>query len=289
MSPHRAQILILMSVFWIMCFGLCQTFAEETDAVNPSHAKKKRIQFWGELYNESTVIQKIDDNMISFSHIRQGIRAHCLSRLVVETYVLFRYGKDLHRDFWNNRYEVGLGLRTRMPLKIFLALYVEWIRGCYIKVPEDYPQPDKKMYSDFRSGVIFWHGWEKTYPISKFVSLKPRFWGDLYGDVSYYREQRNNCIGYFHSKLGFRLIRFWKADVCGYGVMYLAKDINEDFWNNKIEGGAGIWLSPIPDLDFKMYAEWLFGSYFGIEGVDPNPYAQQYRDRRIGILFWIGW
>ena len=113
-------------------------------------------------------------------------------------------------------------------------------------------------------------------------------WGEIYSDISYYRSQRNNIIGYLHTKCGLHIFRVWKSVIDAYGVFYVMKDSNRDFWNNKAELGPGIAIQPIPGLDLKFVVEYLFGSYYGIEGIDPNPYPQQYQDRRYGILFWIG-
>jgi hypothetical protein len=251
--------------------------------------KIKWVKPWGEFYDESMSMQKERENFISCSHIRQGLMIARIPKVTLQSYLLIRYGKDLHKDFWNNRAEIGLGLRARFFTKIFLALYVEWIRGYYIKIPENLPQASDDNYVDLRTGLIFWYGWDKWFESPRLISFPLIRWGELYSDVSYFRSQRDNVIGYFHAKAGFRLCRLWKSDLAAYGVLYLMKDTNKDFWNNKVEFGPGIWLSPFPNLDLKIFTEWLVGNYFGIEGVDPNPYTQRYGDRRVGILFWIGW
>ena len=104
------------------------------------------------------------------------------------------------------------------------------------------------------------------------------------------RKDKHNTVGYLQGKFGFHLLRLWTITIDGYGVTYLVKDVNEDYWNNYAEIGPGIWLKPLPELDLKFYIEWLEGRYFGIEKTDdPNPNPQRYHDRRLGILFWFGW
>ena len=249
----------------------------------------KRIRLWGEFYDESVITQKNDNNLISFSHVRQGFRLPLSSKLSVESYLLLRYGKDLHRDFWNNRFESGLGLRIRFSYKIFLAFYLEDIWGTYFKIPAEYPQPAKKSYNDFRTGLIFWYGWDKYLIPDPLISFPFNTFGEIYSDISYYRKEHNNTVGYFHIRGGLRLFRIWKSTLDIYGIAYVIKDVNKDFWNNKTEIGPGIWFKPVADLELKIFIEWLQGNYFGIEGRDPNPHPQQYRDRRMGILFWVGW
>ncbi len=244
---------------------------------------------WGEIYNESTISQKDRSNLNSSSHIRQGFKLNGYG-ITLQTYLFCRYGKDLKRDFWNNRFEIGIGVRSRFFSKVFLALYAESLQGTYQNIPEEYPQPPEKEYTDFRSGLIFWYGWDTYYEPSKWLSLPMIFWGELYSDLTYYRRDNDNIIGYLHGKFGFHLLRLRIISMDVYAATYLVKDSNKDFWNNYTELGPGIWLKPLPDLDLKFYIEWLEGNYFNIETTEnPNPNPQQYSDRRMGILFWFGW
>jgi len=244
---------------------------------------------WGEFYDETTKSRRNQDNPISFSHVRIGFRKPFTRALSLETYLLLRYGKDLHRDFWNNRFEWGPAWRLRFSQKIFLAYYMEFIQGQYLNLPGDGSQTVQRKYSDFRTGLIFWYGWDKYRdPVSRF-SLPADFWGDAYSDISYYRKENKNTIGYAHIKSGIHALRFWKTTVDAYAVVYANADTKKYFWNNRIEAGPGSWIRPWEDLDLKFYVEWLNGTFSSIKDATPNPYSRKYYDRRIGILFWIGW
>lgn len=254
-----------------------------------SYQEGRKLRFWGEIYDESMTFQKDRNNFCSISHFRAGLRIPLDTHFIVETYFFMRYGRDVTRDFWNNKFEEGLGIRFRYSKGVFIASYLEGVRGFYTDIPETYPQSDSKEYSDFRSGLIFWYGWDRYYEPSRLVSFPMIFWGETYSDISYYRFDRHNVIGYFHTKSGIHLLRFWKFELDGYGVLYALKDSNQDFWNNLVEFGPGVRFSPVQGLFLKFFAEWIWGTYFGIEGIEPNPYAQKYTDRRVGVLFWIGW
>lgn len=279
---------LILSVV-ILCAAYPSHAQDSVSTLSDSSAKIARWRLWGELYDESMFFLRDRNNLNSISHIRQGLKFRFTDALSLESYFLLRYGKDLHRDYWNNKFETGLGIRLRFSKKIFLAYYLEAIRGSYTNVPEFYPQPDDKQYNDFRTGLIFWYGWDKYYSTDGLTSFPLSMWGEAYGDVTYYQYDHRNFIGYLHVKSGFHLFQFWKTVIDGYGVVYLLKDRNKDFWNNVAEFGPGVWFKPWPDLDLKFFAEWLWVRYFGIEGEDVNPYSQSYRDRRVGVLFWIGW
>ncbi|HHS13249.1 MAG TPA: hypothetical protein ENN03_05710 [bacterium] len=276
------------AICWIMlCVQLAWTHPGRPDSTGESKGFGLNPRLWWEFYDESMFFQRLDDNFISSSHTRAGVRVYGLPGITLTGYFMLRYGRDIQRDYWNNRAEGGVGFRLRFFSKVFLALYGEYIQGRYLKIPEGYPQASDDNYSDFRGGLIFWYGW-MPYGDGKIFAFPLKSWGDIYSDVTYFGSQRNNLIGYAHVKTGLQLLRFWKVSLDGYGVIYMAKDVNKDFWNNRVEIGPGVWVRPWTGLELKFYAEWLFGWYFGLEGEDPNPYGQKYRDRRIGVLFWLG-
>ncbi|MFO7888991.1 MAG: hypothetical protein R6V04_01490 [bacterium] len=280
-------LVILLSGISLIC--LAQSDSSAVNETNKSLRWDPQASFWWEFYNESTVLQKFDDNFISFSHTKPGIRISGLLGRTAEFYFLLRYGKDQHRDFWNNRAETGIGLRIKLFKKVFVAPYIELIQGYYMNIPDKYPQPQEEKYEDVRGGLLFWYGWDNYFPYTSLFSFPKKFWGEIYSEMSYYKNQRKNVIGYWHIKSGFHVVQFWKSCVDVYGVSYLMKDINKDFWNNKAEIGPAIRIKPVSGLDLQFFMEYLFGTYYGIEGRDPNPYPQQYTDRRVGLIFWIGW
>ena len=284
----RGKIPLWIWTGFLIC-GFQNSFISSGFTQTENASNGKPWSFWGEFYDESTSSQKIQDNLISFSHVRQGLRKPLSSSLSLEAYLFVRYGKDLHRDYWNNRLEGGPGCRLRFSRKIFLAYYMEVIQGAYLNVRGENSESVSKKYDDFRTGLIFWYGWDKYRdPVRRFTFTADR-WGEVYSDISYYRKERKNTIGYAHVKTGIHTLRFWMTTFDVYGVLYVNKDVKNDFWNNKAEFGPAVWMRPWEGLECQLYVEWLNGYYYGIEGHDPNPYPQKYHDRRMGVLFWMGW
>ena len=175
---------------WMMIFLLgTPVFSQEVHQSSTLDIQKNKfspnVGFWWEVYNESFIIEKFKDNLIMSSHIKPGLRISGIWGMTAELYFLARYGKDLQRDFWNNKTETGFGLRIKMLRKVFLAPYVEWLTGFYGKIPDEFPQPPQKKYTDLRAGLLFWYGWDKYETISSFFSLPMLFWGEIYSDISY--------------------------------------------------------------------------------------------------------
>ena len=289
MKHYYSRTFFNMIIAVLIFFGTKGAYLLSGDGDTLKTAGPSKWRIWGEFYNESTSSQKTLDNMISFSHTRNGLRFTLASRLSLESYLLLRYGKDLNKDFWNNRFEYGPGLRLRFSKKVFLAYYLETIYGQYRNIPGDLPQPGHKQYRDFRTGLIFWYGWDTYFKPQKWITLPFIWWGEVYRDISYFHREADNIIGYSHARTGYHVVRFWQSYVDLFGVIYVNRDVNRDFWNNKIEFGPGLWIKPFESLEMTIYVEWLSGRYMDLKGSDPNPYSQKYSDRRAGLLFWIGW
>lgn len=283
------------SVFQTLFFTLLISISllSESPAQEASAEDKEQFQrslrFLGEIYNETFIYQRAGDNLIYSSHARAGMKWQYSRKLSLEVYGIGRVGQDANKDFWNNRSEKGMGMRFRFSYKIFLALYSDWIQGEYLKVPDRYPQPDNKTYHDFRTGLIFWYGKAEWFTSKKFLSFHFKPAMEIYSDISYYQKQRHNIIAYANIKYGVEFLRIWKMSFMGYSVLYLTKDTKKDFWNNKMDIGPGFWLKPLQNIELKFIFEWLYGTYYGIEGVDENPFPKHYWDRRIGVVFWYGW
>ena len=293
MKSNRIQKqIIIFALFVLSAVNIATASSCIPEPIGEDEEKQQKtrlFKIWGEVYNESMSILKDRENFISFSHVRQGFQIQAIRRVPIKVYFLARYGKDVHRDFWNNKVETGLGIRAQILQKVFFALYAEWIHGFYTKIPEGYPKPSQDRYTDLRGGLLFWHGWDKWKSYSRLISFPLHLSGEVYSDISYFRSQRHNIIGYLHSRSGIRFLRFWKSSFDATIDFYVMKDKNKDFWNNKAEIGPGLWFKPVEGLDLKFFVEWLWGSYFGIEGQDTNPYTQTYRDRKFGVILWIGW
>jgi len=270
---------------------LCCTMglqAAADDSLSVSH--KPQFRWWGECYDESIFFERHGNMLYSNSHIRQGVK---ISRLPyihqLECYTMVRYGRDIHRDLWNTKKETGLGIRLRFFRKLFIAPYVEIIRGYYGPVSQGFPEPEEKQYSDVRGGLLFWYGWDRYDEPDRTVTFPLHAVGEVYSELDYFRMDDHNVILYLHTRAGLRAARIWTCALTAYGVLYFLRDINQDFWNNTAEFGPGIWIKPHPSLDLKIFVEWLQGYYFNVESRDKNPYDDRYTDRRIGVLFWVGW
>ena len=206
-------------------------------------------KFFAEVYSETIKMRKEGNNVITMTQSMQGIRLTIPKLGKIKIYLKERIGGDANRDYWNNRGEVMLGLRIRFFQKIFFAIYFEYINGKYFNLEtSDNPNPYGLTFKDIRGGFIFWQGldaehtdrWSKTVPLS--------FWDEIYSDITYYKKDDNNIIGYLNCKAGARFIRVHKTVLDYYFVSYLMFDKNADFWNNKLEYGIGFRIKPWTDL-----------------------------------------
>ena len=246
-------------------------------------------KFFAEVYSETIKLRREGNNVTSMAQSMQGIKLTIPKFSRVKIYLKERIGGDANRDYWNNRGEVMLGLRLRFFQKIFFAIYFEYISGKYFNVENnENPNPYGSTFKDIRGGFIFWQGfdaeykdrWTKTFPFS--------FWDEIYSDITYYKKDDNNIIGYLNVKAGARIFRVHKTVLDYYFVSYSMFDKHGDFWNNKLDFGIGFRIKPWTNLELSLFVETLKGTYLDRNGRYENPHLSQYNDVRIGLLFWHG-
>ncbi len=120
-------------------------------------------------------------------------------------------------------------------------------------------------------------------------SVLDAHWGEFYVEGVYQPEQDENLIGFGDIKDGFRVCRIEGAELLLYGKVRAFKDVNDDFWNNKALYGPGIRLKPFKDYGLYLFAEYLFGNYYGLENKDKNPYSSSFDALETGAAFWQRW
>ena len=135
-------------IFWQ---GADKEYAKERNQHFP-------LSFWDEIYADAIHYQKDDNNVASFTNIRAGYRLLRIHKTVFDVYSAWYFAWDINKDYWNNKFELGPGLRIKPWDDLELSLFVEFLNGYYIDRNGRYPLPGGKEFNDRRYGVLFWHG-----------------------------------------------------------------------------------------------------------------------------------
>ncbi len=125
---------------------------------NDAYSTRFPLTFWDEIYADAIVYKRNDNNFISYTNIKCGMRLLRLHKSVFDVYLATYYGFDSNKDFWNNKLELGLGMRVKPWTDLELSLFVEFLAGHYIERNGRYANPHDSPYQDRRFGVLFWHG-----------------------------------------------------------------------------------------------------------------------------------
>ncbi|HAK97209.1 MAG TPA: hypothetical protein DCM87_20025 [Planctomycetes bacterium] len=120
-------------------------------------------------------------------------------------------------------------------------------------------------------------------------ALADAAWGELYIEGVRDPSEDDNAVGFIDLKNGARVARLWGADLYVYGRLRAYKDINGDFWNNRFSYGPGVRLRPFAGWGMILFADYLWGEYYGIENEEENPYSRRYRGLESGAAFWQRW
>jgi hypothetical protein len=245
---------------------------------------------WGEIYTESVATQNENYNLVSDLFVKQGIHAFKLQNKDIDLYLKGRLYADHERYYWNNRFELGVGIRY-IPSKIFgLILFSEFLYGHYTgRDREDELNPNDAPYLDFQGGMAFWQLWGKqVWQIESEIEFCSPFkgWRELYGDCIYYHHANRDMIATLDYKEGLFLARFGPFAVDAYITLEGSWDKNALEWYNFMDIGLGIRAKPFEKLDLKISAEYLWDYYYrgGFNGMDIHNSGLVIR-----LDFWHGW
>lgn len=194
-------------------------------------------------------------------------------------------GGSLPAIFSDNVALVGAGVSFR-PKRTNLALVAEANLAFNLTTST---ARNRDVEPDYRAALYYYRRWEgKLYGPAGALTLgrlrSDRLFTDLDASLGYYSRYDHNGIGYLQLREGVRLADWRASRLYGYAKINLVKDTNRDFYNNLAEFGPGVEFRPSGNFNLSLRAEYLRGTYFGIEGHDPNPFRAQYNDFRMTLL-----
>lgn len=118
------------------------------------------LSFWEEIYSELIHFRRDRNNNICFLKTKAGLRVLRLHKTTASLYAVHHLNLDTNGDFWNNRTELGPGVRVKPWTGSGLSLFVEYLRGTYLERDGRYVNPYPNRYDELRVGLTFWYGRE---------------------------------------------------------------------------------------------------------------------------------
>ncbi|HVV69037.1 MAG TPA: tetratricopeptide repeat protein [Gammaproteobacteria bacterium] len=167
-----------------------------------------------------------------------------------------------------------LGIRYQ-PFKNFPAYaYVEGGEG--YNIIRDEESDNTQWTPDLRGGLDFYTDWgyPPHYANTKRFPFKQI--GDVYFDFSYFSRYNDDWIGQLIAREGFRIFEFKNTSVDIYWKVNAIFDTRHYFYNNLIETGPGIAITPYNLLNIRLRFELARGYYVPVNSIDPNPYGSTY-------------
>lgn len=252
-------------------------------------AQAPESPFWGEIYGATVATDAEDGNVTSDPFLRFGVHLFDLGGRPVDLYAKARFYHDTEANFWNNKWQLGGGVRY-FPLENHgLVLFLEYLYAEYTERERARePAPDESGQFDAEGGAAYW-GWFGPAPWSiTGAAFYPPFtgWREVYADAIYYERDHDNVIGTWDHKEGVYLSKWGNATLDAYLALEAGLDANDDPWNHYIKGGPGFRITPFSDLDLKVSFEYFVGRYTkgGYGDVD-----RDIADFEVTASFWMGW
>jgi len=168
----------------------------------------------------------------------------------------------------------ALGVRYKPFYKSFpnFALYTEL--GKAYDLIDQHPL-QSRWRNDARGGFFFDTRWGAKDEYAETLIFPFKQVGTAYGDLSYY-SRYSNLIGYLNLTEGLRAAEYHASNLDLYVSVRSAFDKNQEFYNNFVEIGPAIRLTPNNRYGFRLSAEFLQGYYFNVNSPTPNPYGAHY-------------
>lgn len=133
----------------------------------------------------------------------------------------------------------------------------------------------ERWRSDIRGGLLYYKDWGKLPAYSKSLKFPWKAYGNFYGDLIYF-SRYENLIATLHLRQGFRVLQYKNTSLDAYISVILLQDSKREFFNNYIDIGPGLVLTPHNHYPIKLRVVWLHGYYFPIDSITPNPYPSTY-------------
>lgn len=228
-----------------------------------------RERFWTEIIGQTKYSHEDRNNVVFDSAVLSGVHLFKLRDQWVDFYTKTRLGSDTRSDFWNNRLELGLGVRYRPFKNLGLVLFNEVMYGHYYRGDLSNHDPeasaaghDRDYWAD-RVGAAFWQWWgrQPCQLTHNEYYLPFTGWREVYADTIYLSEQRN-LIANLAYKEGLMLGKIGSVNYDAHLTLEAGTDANGDFWNNYLKFGPGVRIAPFKDKDVNINLDFLLGHYY---------------------------
>lgn len=281
-------------------------FVKAKNCENPDTAANAKEElkvswrlFWGDLYAELYGWHRFypaasrNTNLVPLLRVRGYI--HPIPKLDLDPYVFFQISRDVaSRGLGPNGYPLvyadntmmfGVGVLFRF-WKRKVGLFAQI--GPAINLLND---SRRRVWLDARAGGFFAIEAPTCRPEPQMTDPGARVGfdgcGEVYAEAVWVNRFDNNIFTMGRGRLAFTFLTTGPVAWQPVAELRVLKDINNDYWNNLIDAGAGIrWrlLTPI-GLDVMLGVHG--GSYFGLENKDPAPTPLSFAELRLQAATYI--
>ena len=129
------------------------------DAEPYGSKKTVPLTFWDEVYADAINYRLYNNNLIYYLNANFGIRLMRLGNAALDLYVPVYFVGDKNGDPWNNRYDLGGGIRIKPFRDIEISIFAEFLSAGYISRDSVYENPYESDFFHFKFGFVLWHGW----------------------------------------------------------------------------------------------------------------------------------
>ncbi len=186
-------------------------------------------------------------------------------------------GGAVPQIFSDNAVIAALGVRYQP----FRGLSLDVQQGIAYELLGD--APSARTRGDFRAVAVYGNGVYAPFRLHDSLALPFIPFVDLYSSFGYY-SRYDNGIGYLQLRGGVRAVEVSRTVADLYARLDLVRDTEKEFFNNLVEIGGGMRLTPNVDWGLHFACEYHRGMYWVVSDRE-IPYDLSYNSVRLMVIF----
>ncbi len=257
--------------------------SEELAASSANQAPSRR---WIRLYTDPYYDTRWEDLFIHFNfqdgyHLTedQKITAYGVMALSTDTKSKLGVVPQIISD---HTLLIGAGIRLKPLYGLSLMIQEGVVFDLIRRGSDGDPQ------NDFRAVAIYGNGLYAPFNVHPDLKLPMYPFADMYSSFGYYSRYKNE-IGYLQTRGGLRALEVSRTAVDVYVRGDFVFDTEREFYNNIIEGGFGVNITPNINWGLNIRAEYHRGKYLNVSSAAELQraalYDQFYNSFRFYFIF----
>jgi hypothetical protein len=180
----------------------------------------------------------------------------------------------------DNTFLLALGFRLRP----FAGMLVDVQEGIAFDLMDK--GSGRSSRGDFRAVAMYGAGVYVPFTVHDALTIPMAPFADLYASAGYYSRYKNG-IAYLQGRAGFHAVEVSHTSLDIYARLDAARDTEYEYFNNLVELGGGVRLTPNVDWGIYLVGEYHRGFYVDVSSASTAERASRYSAAYNSVRFYL--